>query len=56
MFTHQKYRDIPLVLSAYLIWKLFKKTKIYKLDEIPLADALRQAELEEAARAQAYHD
>ncbi|ROW07007.1 hypothetical protein VPNG_06666 [Cytospora leucostoma] len=50
------YLDIPLVLSAYLIWKFIKKTKIYKLDEIPLADALKQADLEEAARVQAYHD
>lgn len=43
-------RDIPLVLSAYLIWKFYKKTKIYELSEIPLMDALRQADLEEENR------
>lgn len=46
-------RDIPLVISAYLIWKFYKKTKIYNLSDIPLMDALRQADLEEEAR---YHD
>lgn len=46
-------RDIPLVISAYLIWKFIKKTKITALADIPLSDALRQAELEDEAR---YHD
>lgn len=50
------YLDIPLVLCAYLIWKFTKKTEIYALKDIPLADALRQAELEEAARVPNYHD
>ncbi|KAH8785892.1 amino acid permease/ SLC12A domain-containing protein [Diaporthe sp. PMI_573] len=50
------YLDIPLVISAFLIWKFYKKTQFYSLDEIPIADALRQADIEEAARIQTYHD
>ncbi|KAG6359685.1 hypothetical protein INS49_013208 [Diaporthe citri] len=50
------YLDIPLVISAFLIWKFYKKTKFYSLDEIPILDALRQADIEEAARIQRYHD
>ncbi|KAF3766871.1 hypothetical protein M406DRAFT_251863 [Cryphonectria parasitica EP155] len=46
------YLDIPLVLAAYLIWKLIKKTKITALEDIPLEDALKQADLEEEARYQ----
>ncbi|KAI0120989.1 amino acid permease [Xylariales sp. AK1849] len=38
------YLDIPLVLSAYLIWKYIKQTKIVPLKSIPLSDALEQAE------------
>ncbi|TRX93258.1 hypothetical protein FHL15_005837 [Xylaria flabelliformis] len=38
------YLDIPLVLSAYLIWKLWKKTKIVSLSDIPLKEAFKQAE------------
>ncbi|KAI8626305.1 amino acid permease/ SLC12A domain-containing protein [Xylariaceae sp. FL1651] len=38
------YLDIPLVLSAYLIWKLVKKTKIVSLSTIPLREAFKQAE------------
>lgn len=38
------YRDIPLVLGAYLVWKLVKGTKIVSLSEIPLHSALEQAE------------
>ncbi|EPQ25944.1 uncharacterized protein PFL1_06399 [Pseudozyma flocculosa PF-1] len=38
------YLDIPLVLAAYLVWKLFKKTKITSLPDIPLHAAFRQAE------------
>lgn len=41
-------RDIPLVLAAYLIWKFYKKTKIVALKEIPLEEALMQAELKDA--------
>ncbi|KAI1736602.1 amino acid permease/ SLC12A domain-containing protein [Xylaria scruposa] len=37
------YLDIPLVLSAYLIWKLWKKTKIISLSDIPLSEAFKQA-------------
>ncbi|KAK7722214.1 hypothetical protein SLS64_000747 [Diaporthe eres] len=50
------YLDIPLVISAFLIWKFYKKTKFYSLDEIPILDALRQADIEEADRIQRYHD
>lgn len=46
-------RDIPLVLCAYLIWKFTKKTKLCSLTEIPLEDALKQAELEVEEH---YHD
>ncbi|KAL3962335.1 hypothetical protein ACCO45_003858 [Purpureocillium lilacinum] len=38
------YLDIPLVISAYLIWKFYKGTKVVKLSEIPLHRALEQAE------------
>lgn len=32
------------MLTAYLGWKLVKKTKIVSLDEVPLKDALARAE------------
>ncbi|KAI1266688.1 amino acid permease/ SLC12A domain-containing protein [Xylariaceae sp. FL1019] len=38
------YLDIPLVLTAYLIWKLVKKTKIIPLADIPLHEAFKQIE------------
>ncbi|RWA10220.1 hypothetical protein EKO27_g4871 [Xylaria grammica] len=38
------YLDIPLVLAAYLIWKLWKKTKMVSLSDIPLEEAFKQAE------------
>ncbi|KAK0629705.1 proline-specific permease [Bombardia bombarda] len=41
------YLDIPLVLTAYLFWKFFKKTKVVSLDEIPLDTALEQADMYE---------
>ncbi|KAF4628218.1 hypothetical protein G7Y89_g9930 [Cudoniella acicularis] len=34
------YLDIPLVIVAYSGWKIFKRTKIIPLDEIPIRDAL----------------
>jgi amino acid transporter len=40
-------RDIPLVLVAYLSWKFFKKTKIVSLKEIPLEEALMQADVKD---------
>lgn len=36
------YLDIPLVLTAFVLWKLFKKTKIVKLEDIPLKEALEE--------------
>ena len=36
--------DIPIVLTAYLFWKYFRKTKVVSLDDIPLEDAFQQAE------------
>lgn len=42
MLTH--YSDIPLVLAAYTIWKLYKKTKIVALMDIPLHTAFARAE------------
>ncbi len=35
--------DIPLVLAAFLLWKVIKKTKWVKLEEIPLNEALERA-------------
>ncbi|KAK7702973.1 hypothetical protein SLS57_011108 [Botryosphaeria dothidea] len=34
------YLDIPLVITAYLLWKFIKKTKIVSLTDIPLREAL----------------
>ncbi|KAI1484561.1 proline-specific permease [Biscogniauxia mediterranea] len=38
------YLDIPLVLSAYLIWKYVKKTRVAPLSSIPLDEAFNKAE------------
>ncbi|KAK4460876.1 amino acid permease-domain-containing protein [Cladorrhinum samala] len=38
------YLDIPIVLTAYLFWKYFRKTKVVSLDDIPLEGAFQQAE------------
>lgn len=38
------YLDIPLVLAAFTIWKLLKKTKVVNLADIPLGEALDQAD------------
>ncbi|KAH6845859.1 amino acid permease-domain-containing protein [Chaetomium sp. MPI-CAGE-AT-0009] len=38
------YLDIPIVLTAYVFWKVFRKTKIVSLDEIPLEDAFARAD------------
>ena len=38
------YLDIPLVLTAFGLWKLFKKTRFVKLSEIPLKEALDDIE------------
>ncbi|KAK4226550.1 amino acid permease/ SLC12A domain-containing protein [Podospora fimiseda] len=38
------YLDIPIVLTAYLFWKYFRKTKIVSLDDIPLEDVFQQAD------------
>ncbi|KAK4240513.1 amino acid permease-domain-containing protein [Achaetomium macrosporum] len=38
------YLDIPLVLAAYLFWKIFRKTKIVSLSEVPLEDAFSRAD------------
>ncbi|KAG6014627.1 hypothetical protein E4U41_004797 [Claviceps citrina] len=38
------YLDIPLVITAYLIWKFVKKTKIVALADIPLHRAFERAE------------
>ncbi len=37
-------RDIPLVISAFVLWKIYKRTTIVKLTEIPLKEALARAE------------
>ncbi|KAI6397513.1 hypothetical protein MCOR23_006147 [Pyricularia oryzae] len=42
------YLDIPLVLAAYAVWKFANKTKIAPLREIPVEEALEQAELHPA--------
>lgn len=36
------YLDIPLVLFAYGLWKVFKKTSILKLQDIPIRAALEE--------------
>lgn len=38
------YLDIPLVLIAFGLWKLYKRTKIIDLKSIPLAEALIEAQ------------
>ncbi|KAI1381186.1 proline-specific permease [Hypoxylon crocopeplum] len=38
------YLDIPLVLSAYFIWKFVRKTKISSLKSIPLEEAFLQVD------------
>ena len=52
------YLDIPLVIAFFLGWKLFKKTKWVKLEEVALREAIQQAKeraeqarLEEQAQA-----
>ncbi|KAF2765083.1 amino acid permease-like protein [Teratosphaeria nubilosa] len=37
------YLDIPLVLTAYVSWKIVKRTRIVPLSEIPLTEALERA-------------
>ena len=37
-------RDIPLVITAYVVWKIYKGTKIVSLIDIPLEEALARAE------------
>ncbi|KAF2756585.1 amino acid permease [Pseudovirgaria hyperparasitica] len=36
------YLDIPLVLTAFLLWKIIKKTKFVNLEDIPLREALSE--------------
>lgn len=36
------YLDIPLVLGAYAIWKVIKKTKLVRLEDIPLREAFEE--------------
>lgn len=38
------YLDIPLVITAFLLWKFFKKTSFVNLDEIPLREAFDEIE------------
>lgn len=38
------YLDIPLVLAAFVLWKVFKKTKFVKLEDVPLKEALEEIE------------
>ncbi|KAJ9607592.1 hypothetical protein H2200_007670 [Cladophialophora chaetospira] len=38
------YLDIPLVITAFVLWKIYKRTKIVKLVDIPLREALARAE------------
>lgn len=37
------HRDIGLVVAAYLIWKVYKKTKIVSLADIDLREAIERA-------------
>ncbi|KAL1901115.1 hypothetical protein Sste5346_002182 [Sporothrix stenoceras] len=36
------YLDIPLVLVAFVFWKVYKRTNIVKLKDVPLTEALEQ--------------
>lgn len=36
------YLDIPLVLTAFLFWKFYKRTKFVSLQSVPIAEALEQ--------------
>lgn len=36
------------MISAYIIWKFVKKTKIVSLSEIPLQDAIKKSEQDRA--------
>ena len=38
------YLDIPLVLAAFILWKMFKGTRFIRLSEIPLREALDEIE------------
>ncbi|KAH9908904.1 amino acid permease-domain-containing protein [Xylariomycetidae sp. FL2044] len=38
------YLDVPLVLSAYSMWKYIKKTRVVSLENLPLKAAFEQAE------------
>lgn len=38
------YLDIPLVLVAFGVWKVVKKTRFVKLEDIPLREALEEIE------------
>ncbi|KAK4247143.1 amino acid permease-domain-containing protein [Corynascus novoguineensis] len=38
------YLDIPIMITAYLFWKVFRKTKIVSLDQVPLREALARAD------------
>jgi amino acid transporter len=44
LFSDRKLQssDIPLVITAYLIWKFVKRTRIVSLREIPLQEALEE--------------
>lgn len=42
------YLDVGLVIAAYIFWKVFKKTKIVALADIPLQEALARAEQDPA--------
>ncbi|ORX33309.1 amino acid permease/ SLC12A domain-containing protein [Kockovaella imperatae] len=50
------YIDIPLVLVAYFGWKLYKKTKLVRLMDIPLMEVLEQMaeEREEVEKAEGW--
>lgn len=36
------YLDIPLVLTAFVLWKLFKRTRLVRLEDVPLKEALEE--------------
>lgn len=39
--------DIALIVVAYLGWKLYKKTSIVRLEDIPIREALDQVNRDE---------
>lgn len=42
--TNRNYRDIPLVLCVYGVYKVIRRTRIVPLKEVPIRQALEEAQ------------